>query len=105
MCQLPKSSYFHKVYNLDNLGSIFFFNHPLMYHLFKNVFSIIIFIPIFILVPKPKACLATGRGLQSKGMRVGQLADFKVDTCKAGPGNLEVLIRDPSESINSPQSI
>ncbi|XDV45848.1 hypothetical protein PO909_013870 [Leuciscus waleckii] len=47
-------------------------------------------------VPKPKACRATGRGLQSKGMRVGQLADFKVDTCKAGPGNLEVLIRDPS---------
>ncbi|XP_048033232.1 filamin-B isoform X2 [Megalobrama amblycephala] len=47
-------------------------------------------------VPKPKACRATGRGLQSKGMRVGQLAEFKVDTCKAGPGNLEVLIRDPS---------
>ncbi|XP_067228456.1 filamin-B isoform X2 [Chanodichthys erythropterus] len=47
-------------------------------------------------VPKPKACCATGRGLQSKGMRVGQLAEFKVDTCKAGPGNLEVLIRDPS---------
>lgn len=56
----------------------------------------------FISVPKPKACRATGRGLQSKGMRVGQLAEFKVDTCKAGPGNLEVLIRDPSESIISP---
>ncbi|XP_043080224.1 filamin-A [Puntigrus tetrazona] len=47
-------------------------------------------------VPKPKACRATGRGLQSKGMRVGQLAQFKVDTHKAGPGNLEVDIRDPS---------
>ncbi|XP_056102361.1 filamin-A isoform X3 [Rhinichthys klamathensis goyatoka] len=47
-------------------------------------------------VPKPKACRATGRGLQSKGMRVGQLAEFKVDTCKAGPGNLEVLIKDSS---------
>ncbi|KAF4096786.1 filamin-A isoform X3 [Onychostoma macrolepis] len=47
-------------------------------------------------VPKPKACRATGRGLQSKGMRVGQLAQFKVDTHKAGPGNLEVNIRDPS---------
>uniref|UniRef100_A0A9J7XGK7 Filamin B, beta (actin binding protein 278) n=1 Tax=Cyprinus carpio carpio TaxID=630221 RepID=A0A9J7XGK7_CYPCA len=47
-------------------------------------------------VPKPKACRATGRGLQSKGMRVGQLAQFKVDTHKAGPGNLEVNIRDPN---------
>ncbi|XP_050952646.1 filamin-B isoform X3 [Labeo rohita] len=47
-------------------------------------------------VPKPKACRATGRGLQSKGIRVGQLAQFKVDTHKAGPGNLEVNIRDPS---------
>uniref|UniRef100_A0A672NFU9 Filamin B, beta (actin binding protein 278) n=1 Tax=Sinocyclocheilus grahami TaxID=75366 RepID=A0A672NFU9_SINGR len=40
---------------------------------------------------------ATGRGLQSKGMRVGQMAQFKVDTHKAGPGNLEVNIRDPSD--------
>ncbi|XP_059383627.1 filamin-B isoform X3 [Carassius carassius] len=47
-------------------------------------------------VPKPKACRATGRGLQSKGIRVGQLAQFKVDTHKAGPGNLEVNIRDPN---------
>ncbi|XP_016320434.1 filamin-A [Sinocyclocheilus anshuiensis] len=47
-------------------------------------------------VLKPKACHATGQGLQSKGMRVGQLAQFKVDTHKAGPGNLEVNIRDPS---------
>lgn len=54
---------------------------------FKTLFS----------VPKPKACHATGRGLQSKGMRVGQLAQFKVDTHKAGPGSLEVNIRDPSE--------
>lgn len=49
-------------------------------------------------VPKPKACRATGRGLQSKGIRVEQLAEFKVDTCRAGPGNLDVHIRDPSGS-------
>ncbi|KAL7864739.1 hypothetical protein AOLI_G00161590 [Acnodon oligacanthus] len=49
-------------------------------------------------VPKPKACRATGRGLQARGLRVGQLADFKVDTHKAGPGNLAVHIREPSES-------
>ncbi|TRZ01404.1 hypothetical protein DNTS_018426 [Danionella cerebrum] len=48
----------------------------------------------YILIPKPKACRATGRGLQSKGIRVGELADFKVDTQRAGPGNLEVHIRD-----------
>uniref|UniRef100_A0AAR2LTG9 Calponin-homology (CH) domain-containing protein n=1 Tax=Pygocentrus nattereri TaxID=42514 RepID=A0AAR2LTG9_PYGNA len=50
----------------------------------------------FISVPKPKACRATGRGLQARGLRVGQLADFKVDTHKAGPGNLAVHIREPT---------
>ncbi|XP_017568178.2 filamin-B [Pygocentrus nattereri] len=48
------------------------------------------------IVPKPKACRATGRGLQARGLRVGQLADFKVDTHKAGPGNLAVHIREPT---------
>uniref|UniRef100_A0AAR2J4A7 Calponin-homology (CH) domain-containing protein n=1 Tax=Pygocentrus nattereri TaxID=42514 RepID=A0AAR2J4A7_PYGNA len=47
-------------------------------------------------MPKPKACRATGRGLQARGLRVGQLADFKVDTHKAGPGNLAVHIREPT---------
>ncbi|KAL6482814.1 hypothetical protein MHYP_G00076860 [Metynnis hypsauchen] len=47
-------------------------------------------------VPKPKACRATGRGLQARGLRVGQLADFKVDTHKAGPGNLAVHIHEPT---------
>ncbi|XP_036446591.1 filamin-A isoform X2 [Colossoma macropomum] len=47
-------------------------------------------------VPKPKACRATGRGLQARGLRVGQLADFKVDTHKAGPGSLAVHIREPT---------
>jgi len=89
----PKSNYFHKVYNLYGIlmAWVYLYQH-------LTYFS-------FVLVPKPKACRATGRGLQSKGMRVGQLAEFKVDTCKAGPGNLEVLIKDPSEYINSPQFI
>uniref|UniRef100_A0A671QBH2 Filamin B, beta (actin binding protein 278) n=1 Tax=Sinocyclocheilus anshuiensis TaxID=1608454 RepID=A0A671QBH2_9TELE len=86
---LPKSSCFHNVYNLENLAYLFIY-HPLMQ--FKISFSISFFFPVL----KPKACHATGQGLQSKGMRVGQLAQFKVDTHKAGPGNLEVNIRDPS---------
>uniref|UniRef100_A0A8B9KXQ4 Filamin B, beta (actin binding protein 278) n=1 Tax=Astyanax mexicanus TaxID=7994 RepID=A0A8B9KXQ4_ASTMX len=47
-------------------------------------------------VPKPKACRATGRGLQARGLRVDQVADFKVDTHKAGPGNLAVHIIGPT---------
>uniref|UniRef100_A0A8B9RHE5 Filamin B, beta (actin binding protein 278) n=1 Tax=Astyanax mexicanus TaxID=7994 RepID=A0A8B9RHE5_ASTMX len=51
---------------------------------------------VLISVPKPKACRATGRGLQARGLRVDQVADFKVDTHKAGPGNLAVHIIGPT---------
>ncbi|KAM4610589.1 filamin-B [Polymixia lowei] len=46
-------------------------------------------------VSKPKVCRASGRGLQPRGVREGQVADFKVDTSKAGPGHLEVHVRGP----------
>ncbi|KAK6303792.1 hypothetical protein J4Q44_G00262460 [Coregonus suidteri] len=46
-------------------------------------------------VTKPKACRVSGRGLQPKGVRVGQVADFKVDTSRAGPVELEVHIKGP----------
>uniref|UniRef100_W5L2J5 Filamin B, beta (actin binding protein 278) n=1 Tax=Astyanax mexicanus TaxID=7994 RepID=W5L2J5_ASTMX len=49
--------------------------------------------------PKPKACRATGRGLQARGLRVVQVADFKVDTHKAGPGNLAVHIIGPGNEV------
>ncbi|XP_071374523.1 filamin-B [Centroberyx affinis] len=46
-------------------------------------------------VSKAKACRASGRGLQPAGVRVGQVAGFKVDTSRAGPGHLEVHVRGP----------
>lgn len=43
----------------------------------------------------PSACRATGRGLQPKGVRVRQVADFKVDTRNAGSGDLNITIKGP----------
>lgn len=44
----------------------------------------------------PNACRAIGRGLQPKGVRVKEVADFKVYTRGAGSGELRVLIKNPS---------
>ncbi|XP_062843022.1 filamin-B isoform X2 [Trichomycterus rosablanca] len=43
----------------------------------------------------PGACRATGRGLQPRGVRVLQVADFKVDTRNAGSGDLKVTVKGP----------
>ncbi|KAI5617955.1 filamin-C isoform X4 [Silurus asotus] len=43
----------------------------------------------------PNACRAIGRGLQPKGVRVKEVADFKVYTRGAGSGDLRVLIKNP----------
>ncbi|XP_062435521.1 filamin-C isoform X4 [Rhea pennata] len=43
----------------------------------------------------PSACRATGRGLQPKGVRVKEVADFKVHTKGAGSGDLKVLVKGP----------
>eukprot|EP00062_Callorhinchus_milii_P024157 gi/632983767/ref/XP_007908811.1/ PREDICTED: filamin-C [Callorhinchus milii] len=43
----------------------------------------------------PAACRATGRGLQPKGMRVREAADFKVFTKGAGSGELKVSVKGP----------
>uniref|UniRef100_A0A8D0GPH2 Filamin C n=1 Tax=Sphenodon punctatus TaxID=8508 RepID=A0A8D0GPH2_SPHPU len=43
----------------------------------------------------PNACRATGRGLQPKGMRVKEVADFKVYTKGAGSGELKVIVKGP----------
>ncbi|XP_060713588.1 filamin-B isoform X1 [Tachysurus vachellii] len=43
----------------------------------------------------PSACRATGRGLQPRGVRVHQVADFKVDTRNAGSGELKVTVKGP----------
>ncbi|XP_062856326.1 filamin-C-like isoform X2 [Trichomycterus rosablanca] len=41
------------------------------------------------------ACRATGRGLQPKGVRVNELADFKVFTKGAGSGEIKVSVKGP----------
>ncbi|CAH2313059.1 filamin-B isoform X3 [Pelobates cultripes] len=43
----------------------------------------------------PNACRASGRGLQPKGVRIRENADFKVDTKGAGSGELSVAIKGP----------
>ncbi|CAB1315691.1 unnamed protein product, partial [Coregonus sp. 'balchen'] len=43
----------------------------------------------------PGACRATGRGLQPRGVRVKQVADFRVDTTNAGSGDLKVTVKGP----------
>ncbi|MEE6516130.1 hypothetical protein FKM82_025368, partial [Ascaphus truei] len=43
----------------------------------------------------PTACKASGRGLQPKGVRVKEVADFKVFTKGAGSGDLKITIKGP----------
>ncbi|XP_074991022.1 filamin-A isoform X1 [Calonectris borealis] len=43
----------------------------------------------------PSACRAVGRGLQPKGLRVKETADFKVYTKGAGSGELKVTVKGP----------
>ncbi|XP_054862569.1 filamin-C-like isoform X3 [Amphiprion ocellaris] len=43
----------------------------------------------------PNACRASGRGLQPKGVRVKEVADFKVYTKGAGSGELKVTVKGP----------
>uniref|UniRef100_A0A452VEC9 Filamin B n=1 Tax=Ursus maritimus TaxID=29073 RepID=A0A452VEC9_URSMA len=43
----------------------------------------------------PNACRASGRGLQPKGIRIRETADFKVDTKSAGSGELGVTVKGP----------
>uniref|UniRef100_A0A452EUB7 Filamin B n=1 Tax=Capra hircus TaxID=9925 RepID=A0A452EUB7_CAPHI len=43
----------------------------------------------------PNACRASGRGLQPKGIRIRETADFRVDTKAAGSGELGVTIKGP----------
>ncbi|KAG8129894.1 hypothetical protein E2320_016779 [Naja naja] len=50
----------------------------------------------------PSACRAVGRGLQPKGVRVKETADFKVYTKGAGSGELKVTIKGPSFSVEGP---
>ncbi|XP_021099603.1 filamin-B isoform X8 [Heterocephalus glaber] len=43
----------------------------------------------------PNACRASGRGLQPKGIRIRETADFRVDTRAAGSGDLSITVKGP----------
>ncbi len=45
----------------------------------------------------PSLCIAKGRGLQPKGLRIKETAEFKVYTKGAGTGDLKVTIKGPSK--------
>lgn len=62
--------------------------HNFLFHIFFGLLS----------ATNPNACRATGRGLQPKGVRVKEVADFKVFTKGAGSGALHVSVKGPSES-------
>ncbi|KAK5894090.1 hypothetical protein CesoFtcFv8_010813 [Champsocephalus esox] len=47
----------------------------------------------------PSLCKAKGRGLQPKGLRVKETADFQVFTKGAGTGELKVSIKGPNSRI------
>ncbi|MGH0123640.1 UNVERIFIED_CONTAM: hypothetical protein FKN15_012780 [Acipenser sinensis] len=49
----------------------------------------------------PNACRASGRGLQPKGVRVRQVADFRVDTKNGGSGELKVVVKGPTCTPNA----
>ena len=59
--------------------------------------DLIIFLPHPCLASNPNACRATGRGLQPKGVRVKEVADFKVFTRGAGTGELKIMVKGPSK--------
>ncbi|XP_019753210.1 filamin-C-like isoform X3 [Hippocampus comes] len=44
----------------------------------------------------PNACRAFGRGLQPKGLRVKEVAEFKVDARSSGTGELRVAVKGPN---------
>jgi hypothetical protein len=49
----------------------------------------------FVSASNAKACYATGRGIQPRGIRVKDHADFYVHTAGAGEGEVEVHIIGP----------
>ncbi|ESO10099.1 hypothetical protein HELRODRAFT_72745 [Helobdella robusta] len=50
-----------------------------------------------------KKCFITGRGVQPNGLRIGDVADFKVHTAGAGDGELKVQITGPGGAEEKPK--
>ena len=58
-------------------------------------FSFLYIYVISFVASDAKKCYATGRGIQPKGVRIGDEADFKVHTKGAGVGELHVQVIGP----------
>lgn len=69
----------------------------LKYLVFLFYQFISIFIPLS--ASNANACRATGRGLQPKGVRIKEVADFTVFTKGAGTGDLKVSVKGPGKSV------
>ncbi|CAL8323139.1 unnamed protein product [Lota lota] len=52
----------------------------------------------------PNVCRASGRGLQPKGVRVKEVADFKVYTRGGGSGELKVTVKGP-KGLDEPVTV
>ncbi len=50
---------------------------------------------IFILASDAKKCRAYGRGIQPKGVRTGDVAEFRVITKDAGEGAMKATVTGP----------
>lgn len=66
--------------------------------LFTSLTSTFPYFPVVLTACNPNACRASGRGLQQKGLRVKEVADFKVYTKGGGSGELKVTVKGPSKT-------
>lgn len=59
----------------------------------------------FFTASNAKMCYATGRGIQPKGVRVNENADFRVHTKGAGAAEVKVHIIGPGETLQLVQQV
>jgi len=53
----------------------------------------------FFLASDAKKCRAYGRGIQPKGVRVGDVAEFRVITKDAGEGAMKATVTGPGRTL------
>jgi filamin len=58
---------------------------------------------LFFVASDAKKCRAYGRGIQPKGVRTGDVAEFRVITKDAGEGVLKVTVTGPGKAYISPK--
>ena len=54
----------------------------------------------FISASNAKSCYATGRGIQPRGVRVNEQADFRVHTKGAGTAEVKIQIIGPGRLLD-----